>query len=134
MEEFRRGEIRVLVTTDVTSRGIDIADVSQVINFEVPKVPEDYLHRVGRTARIQKEGMALTLANKAEEFLIKKIEDFLSEYIPLEAWPEDVQLGEDLPGEQKQIQRESDTYKRQNDPNFKGAFHERKKRKKKRKK
>jgi len=134
MEEFRRGEIRVLVTTDVTSRGIDIADVSQVVNFEVPKVPEDYLHRVGRTARIQKEGMALTLANKAEEFLIKKIEGFLSEYIPLEPWPEEVEIGEDLPGEQKQIQRESDAYKKQSDPNFKGAFHDRKKRKKKRRK
>ncbi|MCH2215078.1 MAG: DEAD/DEAH box helicase [Flavobacteriales bacterium] len=133
MEDFRKGEVRVLVTTDVTSRGIDIADVSHVVNFEVPKVPEDYLHRVGRTARIKKEGMALSLADKSEEFLVKKIEKFLGEYIPVEPWPDSVEIGEELPGEKKQIARELDTYRQMEDPTFKGAFHQRKKgRKKKR--
>jgi len=127
MEDFRRGKVRVLVTTDVTSRGIDIADVSHVINFEVPKVPEDYLHRVGRTARIQKEGMAISLADKAEEFLMKKIEKYIEEYISIEQWPEDVEIGEDLPGESKQIARELDMHRQKADPNFKGAFHQRKK-------
>ncbi|HKK40374.1 MAG TPA: DEAD/DEAH box helicase [Cryomorphaceae bacterium] len=134
MEDFRKGEVRVLVTTDVTSRGIDVANVSHVVNFEVPKVPEDYLHRVGRTARIHKEGIALTLANKAEEFLIKKIEKFLGEVIPLEPWPVEVEIGEELPGEAKAIARELDGFKQKADPNFKGAFHQRQKGKKKKKK
>ena len=134
MEDFRKGEVRVLVTTDVTSRGIDVANVSHVVNFEVPKVPEDYLHRVGRTARIHKEGIALTLANKAEEFLIKKIEKFLGEVIPLEPWPVEVEIGEELPGEAKAIARELDGFKQKADPNFKGAFHQRQKGKKKKRK
>ena len=134
MEDFRKGEVRVLVTTDVTSRGIDVANVSHVVNFEVPKVPEDYLHRVGRTARIHKEGVALTLANKAEEFLIKKIETFLGEFIPLEPWPEAVEIGEELPGESRELARELDGYKQKADPNYKGAFHKRQKGKKKKKK
>lgn len=129
MEGFRKGEVRILVTTDVTSRGIDVANVSHVVNFEVPKVPEDYLHRVGRTARIDKEGMSLTLANKAEEYLIKNIETFLGEFIPMEPWPEEVEIGEELPGEAKELARELDGYKRKADPNFKGAFHKRKKKK-----
>ncbi|MEM9050684.1 MAG: DEAD/DEAH box helicase [Bacteroidota bacterium] len=132
MEDFRKGEVRVLVSTDVTSRGIDISDVSHVVNFEVPKVPEDYLHRVGRTARIQKEGIAISFADISEEFLIKKIEKFLGEYILVEQWPEGVELGDELPGESRQIARELDGYRQKADPNFKGAFHQRKKGKKKR--
>lgn len=130
MEDFRKGEVRVLVTTDVTSRGIDVANVSHVVNFEVPKIPEDYLHRVGRTARIHHEGMALSLANKAEELLIKKIESYLGEFIPLEEWPDGVEIGEFLPGEKKEIERDLDQLKQKENPDYKGAFHKRTKKKK----
>ena len=70
LEGFRSGQFRILVATDIAARGIDIEGISHVVNFDVPVTPEDYVHRVGRTARAQAIGEALTLmANEEEEFL-----------------------------------------------------------------
>lgn len=126
LDEFRDGHVRLLVTTDVTSRGIDVDNVSHVVNFELPKSPEDYLHRIGRTARIKREGMAISLVDPAEEFLLDKIIDFADNAIEKLPWPEAVKLGEDLPGERQEIMRELDRQKKLLDPTFKGAFHDRK--------
>lgn len=126
MEDFEEGKVRVLVTTDVTSRGIDVQDVSHVVNFNVPKSSQDYLHRVGRTARISKEGMAISFADKAEELLLKKIRKELSEEIPETKLPQDVAEGEFLPGEQRQIARELDRIKQKQNPDYRGAFHKKK--------
>ena len=75
IDAFKNGEIRVLVSTDVASRGIDVTDITHVINFDVPLIYEDYVHRIGRTGRAEKEGTSVTLANEAEDYHIKKIED-----------------------------------------------------------
>lgn len=131
MEEFKDGEIRILVTTDVTSRGIDVELVSHVINFELPKNPDDYLHRIGRTARINREGESIAFVEPAEVFYLKKIEEYIdTQTEPLE-WPKNVFEGDFLPGEQKQMKIELDNQRRINDPTYKGAFHKRKKKSKK---
>ncbi len=126
LDEFGEGKVRILVTTDVTSRGIDVAHVSQVINFELPKTPEDYLHRIGRTARINRKGMAISLVNKVEKFFLENIEAFIDSAIPEKALPEGVYSGEFLPGEKQELDRDFDSQKKRRDPSFKGAFHEKK--------
>ncbi|MFA5417440.1 MAG: DEAD/DEAH box helicase [Bacteroidales bacterium] len=74
---FRSKETRVLVATDVMSRGIDIKGIDLVINFDVPNDAEDYVHRVGRTARADETGVALTLVNEMDMYKFKRIEDFI---------------------------------------------------------
>ena len=74
LEGFKTGRIRVLVATDIAARGIDVSELSHVVNFDVPAVPEDYIHRVGRTARAEAVGDALTLVSPAEEGDWKAIE------------------------------------------------------------
>ncbi len=78
---FKARQIRVLVATDVLSRGIDIKDISLVINFNVPADAEDYVHRVGRTARAASTGVALTLVNRDEMYRLKRIEDLIENQI-----------------------------------------------------
>ena len=74
LEGFKAGRIRVLVATDIAARGIDVSELSHVVNFDVPTVPEDYIHRVGRTARAEAVGDAFTLVSPAEEGDFKAIE------------------------------------------------------------
>ena len=80
-ERFSSGEARVLVATDVASRGLDIDDISLVVNFDVPLDPDDYVHRVGRTARAKKHGLALTLVTPKEERYVRRIEQVLKQPI-----------------------------------------------------
>ncbi len=74
LADFKRGKVRVLVATDVAARGIDIADLGHVVNYDVPMVPEDYVHRVGRTARAEQTGDAITFVAHEEERLFRDIE------------------------------------------------------------
>jgi ATP-dependent RNA helicase RhlE len=74
LASFRAGRTRVLVATDVAARGIDVDDVSHVINYEVPATPDDYIHRVGRTARAGRAGSAITLVSPEEEGKLEAIE------------------------------------------------------------
>lgn len=82
MKDFKNGRIDILVATDVVSRGIDINDIRLVVNFDIPHDPEDYVHRIGRTARgTDGEGLAITLVGLAEQAKFKEIEDFLERTI-----------------------------------------------------
>src|SRR3989454_7558479 len=76
MEGFRAGKYRVLVATDIAARGIDVADIGHVINFDLPHVPEDYVHRIGRTARAEASGRASSFASPEEHDLLRGIEKF----------------------------------------------------------
>ena len=78
MLDFRNGKIDVLVATDVVSRGIDVTDVPLVINYDVPHAPEDYVHRIGRTARAENSGEAMTLVSPDDVHYWKRIERFLN--------------------------------------------------------
>jgi ATP-dependent RNA helicase RhlE len=127
MNEFKEGKLRVLVATDVAARGIDVEKVSHVINFDVPVVYEDYVHRIGRTGRAFQEGTALSFVNKAEEYHIGRIEEIIREKIPAKKLPREVAVEETSFEEQQELARAIDAQKRRADPTFKGAFHERKK-------
>ncbi len=81
LDEFRDGKVQMLITTDVAARGIDIPGVDYVVNYDVPEEPENYVHRVGRTGRGMAKGYALTLADPAEDGLIKDIEAYMQEHI-----------------------------------------------------
>jgi superfamily II DNA/RNA helicase len=79
LRKFRQGELSILVATDLASRGLDIDDVALVVNYDVPREPEDYIHRLGRTARAGKTGEALTFVTPLEQKSITRIEKILGE-------------------------------------------------------
>jgi len=86
MYRFKSGQVGVLVATDIVARGIDIDDISMVINYDVPRDCEDYVHRIGRTARADHDGTAITLINSKDIYYFKQIESFLEhevEKLPL---------------------------------------------------
>jgi len=82
MEQFRRGRSQVMVATDIAARGIDIEDISHVINFDIPNSPDDYVHRIGRTARVDATGDAFTLVDRDEEPMVSEIEKALNRTLP----------------------------------------------------
>ncbi len=82
LEQFRRGRSQVMVATDIAARGIDIDDISHVVNFDIPNTPDDYVHRIGRTARMDATGDAFTLMDHGEEPLIQEIERTLKLTLP----------------------------------------------------
>ena len=83
LANFKAGRTRVLVATDIAARGIDIDDVTHVINFDVPEVPETYVHRIGRTARAGASGMALTFCEVEERVDLRNIEKLTRQEIPV---------------------------------------------------
>lgn len=126
MNEFKEGQLRILVATDVASRGIDVVKVSHVVNFDVPVLYEDYVHRIGRTGRAFQEGKAITFATKAELYHIKKIEKLIREKIPVKKLPEEIKIEATSTEEAHDMAREIDRQKKREDPEYGGAFHERK--------
>ena len=86
--KFKTGQIDVLVATDIVARGIDIDDIAMVINFDVPHDPEDYVHRIGRTARAQRNGIAITFVSEDEISSFKQIEKFLGRVVDKNELPE----------------------------------------------
>jgi len=123
---FKEGGIRILVATDVAARGLDVSDVSHVINFEVPVVIEDYVHRIGRTGRALKQGSAITFCDPSEEYYLHKIEKLIRQKIPVKNIPEGVFIEKTGYEERQIIAREIDNQKKKENPEFKGAFHEKK--------
>jgi ATP-dependent RNA helicase RhlE len=82
LESFRRGAHQVLVATDIAARGLDIEDISHVINYDIPEEPENYIHRIGRTGRAEAEGDAFTLMAPEEEAWITAVERILNHRLP----------------------------------------------------
>jgi ATP-dependent RNA helicase RhlE len=123
---FKDGEVRILITTDVSSRGIDVSQVSHVINFDIPANYEDYVHRIGRTARANNTGVAITLADPSEIYHLRKIEKIIRMEIPKSELPEGLEIVETKKDERQEQLREIDRQRKLEDPTFKGAFHEKK--------
>ena len=86
MEQFKKGEIKILVATDVASRGIHVEDISHVINYDLPQDSENYVHRIGRTARAGKTGTAVALACEDYVYHLEPLEEMLGYKIPV-VWP-----------------------------------------------
>ena len=94
IKSFKAGKTELLVATDVAARGLDIPDVSHVINFDIPQNPESYIHRIGRTGRAGREGKAITLITYREKKLLKAIEEAINKRLKRERLPEPVDLEE----------------------------------------
>lgn len=88
MMEFKQGLFRYLCATDVAARGLDIEDISLVINYDIPYDRESYVHRIGRTGRVDKQGKAITFVTKNEDKYLKEIHDYIGQEIPLKAAPD----------------------------------------------
>ena len=84
LSKFKSGKLRVLVATDVAARGIDVPGITHVFNYDLPKFPEDYVHRIGRTGRAGRNGIAISLVNHAEGVHVKRIERFIKQVIPID--------------------------------------------------
>ena len=126
MKNFSEMDIPYLVTTDVASRGIDIRDVTHVINFDVPLIYEDYIHRIGRTGRASRTGDSITFCAPNDIYHLKKIQKLIGQKIPILPIPEEVEITETPFEENQVIMREVDMQRRKEDPEYQGAFHEKK--------
>jgi superfamily II DNA/RNA helicase len=94
LRNFRNRKIKILVATNILSRGIDIEDIGLIINYDVPFDTEDYIHRIGRTARAEATGEAITLVNRKDNELLKKIEQFIGYKIEKPAMPNGIKQSE----------------------------------------
>jgi superfamily II DNA/RNA helicase len=83
LDSLRRGQVKILIATDVAARGIDVPTITHVFNYDLPKFPEDYVHRIGRTGRAGRNGLAISLVNHAEGMNVKRIERFTKQLIPV---------------------------------------------------
>ena len=92
MRDFKAKKLRILIGTDILSRGIDVEGISLVLNYDAPPDPEDYIHRIGRTARASKAGVAITFVNQKDQSKLSRIEDHMGKEVPKMPLPED--LGE----------------------------------------
>lgn len=123
LNAFRRGDTRILVSSDVAARGIDIQDVSHVINFDIPAIPEEYVHRIGRTARAGKEGVAISFVSEKEEPKFETIEQLTGQQVPVLPLPDGLEISDLLMDEEK-VQTANIVYQR-GKPQGGGAFHQR---------
>ncbi len=130
MKRFQDGEIRGLITTDVMARGLDISDITHVINFEIPEIPEQYIHRIGRTGRADKDGKSISFFTEKEEPLVFDIEVLMDRQLEVLPFPETVKVNP------TKIASEQDEVVMKNAHTVKiveggGAFHEKKEKNKK---
>lgn len=96
VNHFQSGIYRILIATDLIARGLDISEVSHVINFDIPEVTENYIHRIGRTGRADKKGEAISFATPSDEKQLEIIQAFMKFTIPVEEWPEQVEVSSEL--------------------------------------
>ncbi len=98
---FSEGKVRILVATDVMARGLDIDDITHVINVDTPRFPENYLHRIGRTGRAQREGTSIVLTTPAEAAYLEEIEVLMGIKVPEMSLPEDLDISKELTPEER---------------------------------
>jgi ATP-dependent RNA helicase RhlE len=134
IRNFENGTNRILIATDIVARGLDITDVSHVINLDIPEVPEGYIHRIGRTGRAQKDGIAISFASPQEELYLDEIEKLMNKALQQEEMPADVKISTILTDEEQPVLRDKNVNKNrstkakvQSGP----AFHEKKEKNKK---
>ena len=113
LNRFKTGDIKLLIATDVSARGIDIPDVDYVINYDLPEVAENYVHRVGRTGRGVKKGLAVSFCSPEEKPVLDEIETFLDQKVKVliinkEDYTATVDLSEDNPNDWKALMREEE--------------------------
>jgi ATP-dependent RNA helicase RhlE len=127
IKRFQRGTIRVLIATDIVSRGLDLEDISHVINYELPDEPINYMHRVGRTGRAKSEGVAISFITPFEEEKQFEIEVLMNTEIPTFDMPEEIEVVQELLEEEKEEKLIFKKYMRSKDAKaLTGAYHDKK--------
>ncbi|MEO7523112.1 MAG: DEAD/DEAH box helicase, partial [Ferruginibacter sp.] len=101
VKQFKNGTYRFIIATDIVARGIDVAEVSHVINFDTPEVPENYMHRIGRTGRADRPGIAITFVTDKEKKQQEKIELLMNYKIPMRSLPAHLDKSEELTEDEK---------------------------------
>ncbi len=132
IEQFRNGDNRILVATDIMARGLDIENVSHVINFDTPEYPENYMHRIGRTGRAERKGESILFSTIKENDALNRIQQLMQMNIPVLDFPESVEISSKLIEEERpQIKERNNPTKRNTDETPGAAFHEKKAKNKK---
>ncbi|MCE7063738.1 DEAD/DEAH box helicase [Dyadobacter sp. CY326] len=125
VKQFHEGNYRILIATDIIARGLDVAEVSHVFNFDIPEIPENYIHRIGRTGRADKRGVAISFITEGEKEYQEQIEALMNYQIPIEPLPENLKISEILtPDEEPHIFMKSIDVKLPKREAGGGAFHE----------
>jgi ATP-dependent RNA helicase RhlE len=96
LRQFNNNTHRMLIATDIVARGLDFDDVTHVVNFDIPEIPESYMHRIGRTGRADKKGVALAFITKADAESRVSIEELMGQKIKLMKLPEEVEISKEL--------------------------------------
>lgn len=131
IRQFDDNELRILVTTDVMARGLDLESVSHVFNFDTPAYPENYIHRIGRSGRAEKEGKSILFFTEKEREAKEAIEAMMGQKIPEVIFPEDVEISKQLIPEERPKIVVSRNRKTEIAASPGGAFHEKKEKNKK---
>jgi ATP-dependent RNA helicase RhlE len=126
IKQFEEGENRILVTTDVMARGLDLDKVSHVINFDTPAYPENYMHRIGRTGRAKEEGKAILFYTGKEESAKMAIESLMDYAIPLVEFPAEVEISRELTAEERPKMEEIKLKTQKVIESSGGSYHEKK--------
>nr|WP_262922239.1 DEAD/DEAH box helicase [Algibacter sp. L4_22] len=125
IEQFREGNNRILIATDVMARGLDIDNVSHVINFDTPDFPENYMHRIGRTGRAERQGESLLFSTVKENNLVEHIEALMNMTVPVLEIPETVEIStEQIDEERAEIKEHYNPIKRKDEDAPGPAFHD----------
>lgn len=122
LKALKEGRSRILVSSDVAARGIDVQDISHVINFDIPFEPEEYIHRIGRTGRAGKDGVAISFVGEKEIPLFENIQKLVGNEIEEVPFPDNVAISEVLLDEEK-VQTRNIAYQNSSKPEGGGAFH-----------
>jgi ATP-dependent RNA helicase RhlE len=132
VQQFHAGQYRILIATDIVARGIDISEVTHVVNFDIPAVPENYIHRIGRTGRADKEGKSITFITEKDRDYQADIETLMNYQIPIETLPADLEISDILTEDElPKFKMKSIPVKRPNKDQAGPAFHEKKEKNKK---
>lgn len=125
VRQFQDGNFRVLIATDIIARGLDVAEVSHVINFDLPEVPEMYIHRIGRTGRADRNGIAIAFITERESEEQTAIEQVMNYAIPMLPLPDDLKISDVLTEDEKPtVKMKNPGVKIHLSDTFGGAFHE----------
>ena len=124
IKQFDEGENRILVATDVMARGLDLDEISHVVNFDTPNFPENYMHRIGRTGRAEHEGKSILFYTEAEIKDKEAIEELMKVEIPKADFPDAVEISEELTPEERPKEIEIDNPHKRNEDEVGAAFHE----------
>jgi ATP-dependent RNA helicase RhlE len=131
VKDFQSGAYRLLVATDVIARGLDLQEVTHVVNFDIPKDPGSYIHRIGRTGRADKAGVAISFITPDDSFQVVATEQLMGRSIPVFELPEAVEISEELIADEMPVKRDKNLKKTKKVAPPTGAFHEKKARNKK---